>query len=55
MTDKITDYMGLETAARHFEDAIVSAFNDNCRLTAREHPLVESRPCREEEKNAEAI
>jgi hypothetical protein len=35
MTDKITDYMGLDTAARHFQDAIVSAFNDNCPLTAR--------------------
>jgi hypothetical protein len=35
MTDKITDYMGLETAARQFQDAIVSAYNDNCPLTAR--------------------
>jgi hypothetical protein len=34
MTDKITDCMGLETAARHFQDAIISAFNDNCPLTA---------------------
>jgi hypothetical protein len=35
MTDKITDYMGLETAAIQFQDAIVSAYNDSCPLTAR--------------------
>jgi hypothetical protein len=35
MTDKITDYMGLGTAATQFQDAIVSAYNDSCPLTAR--------------------
>jgi hypothetical protein len=35
MTDKITDYMGLEIAATQFQDAIVSAYNDSCPLTAR--------------------
>jgi hypothetical protein len=35
MTDKITDYMGLETAAIQFQDALVSAYNDSCPLTAR--------------------
>jgi hypothetical protein len=28
------DYMGLETAVRQFQDAIVSAYNDNCPITA---------------------
>jgi hypothetical protein len=35
MTDKTTDYTGLETAATQIQDAIVSAYNDNCPLTAR--------------------
>jgi hypothetical protein len=36
MTNKITDYMGHETAAIQFQDAIVSAYN-SCPLTAREN------------------
>jgi hypothetical protein len=35
MTDKFTDYTGLKTAARQFQDAFVSAYNDNCPFTAR--------------------
>jgi hypothetical protein len=35
MTDKIIDYMGLEIAATQFQNAIVSAYNDSCPLTAR--------------------
>jgi hypothetical protein len=35
MTDRITDFMDLEAAARQFQDAIVSAYNDNCPLTVR--------------------
>jgi hypothetical protein len=30
MTDKITNFMDLETAAKQFQDAIVSAYNENC-------------------------
>jgi hypothetical protein len=35
MTDKVTDYMGFETAAIQFKDAIVSAYNDSFPLTVR--------------------
>ena len=35
MTDRITDFMDLEAAAVQFQDAIVSAYNDNCPLTER--------------------
>jgi hypothetical protein len=35
MTDRITDFMDLETAAMQFQDAILSAYNDNCPLTIR--------------------
>jgi hypothetical protein len=38
MTDKITDYMGLETAATQLQDAIVSAYNDSCPVTATGSP-----------------
>jgi hypothetical protein len=35
MTDKIINFMDLETAARQFHDAIVHAYNENCPLTVR--------------------
>jgi hypothetical protein len=33
--EKITDFVGLETAARWFQDAIISVYKDNCPLTVR--------------------
>jgi hypothetical protein len=33
--EKITDFVGLEPAARRFQDGIISVYNDNCPLTAR--------------------
>jgi hypothetical protein len=35
MTDRITDFMDLEAAARQFQNAILTANNDNCPLTVR--------------------
>jgi DNA helicase IV len=35
MTDKIINFMDLETAARQFQDAIIYAYNENCPLTMR--------------------
>jgi hypothetical protein len=35
MTDRITDFMDLEAAARQLQGAIVSAHNDNFLLTVR--------------------
>jgi len=35
MIDKIPNFTDLETAAKQFQDAIVSAYNENCPLTVR--------------------
>jgi hypothetical protein len=35
VTEKITNFVGLETAARRFQDAIISMYKDNCLLTLR--------------------
>jgi len=35
MTDKITNFIDLETAAKHFQDATVLAYNENCPFTVR--------------------
>ena len=35
MTDKISNFTNLETAAKQFQDAIVFAYNENCPLTVR--------------------
>jgi hypothetical protein len=35
--DRITNFIDLETAARQFQDAIISAYNDNCPSFAREY------------------
>jgi len=35
MTDKITNFMDLETATRQFQGAIVLAYNENCPFTVR--------------------
>jgi len=35
VTDKITNFMDLETASRQFQDAIAFAYNENCPLTVR--------------------
>jgi hypothetical protein len=34
-TDKITNFIDLETTARQFQDAIVLTYNENCTFTAR--------------------
>jgi hypothetical protein len=35
MTDKINDFVDLKNAAEQFQDAIVSAYKENCPLTMR--------------------
>jgi len=35
MTDKITNFIDLETAAKQFHDAMLFAYNENCPLTVR--------------------
>ena len=35
MIDKISNFTDLETAAKQFQDSIVSAYNENCPLTVR--------------------
>jgi len=35
MTDKISNFTDVETAAKHFQDAIDFAHNENCPLTVR--------------------
>jgi hypothetical protein len=35
ITDKITDFVDLETTARQFQDAIISVHRDSCPLTLR--------------------
>jgi hypothetical protein len=37
MEDSITNFTDVETAARQFKDAIISAYNDNCPLVARRY------------------
>jgi hypothetical protein len=37
MTDITPDFMDLEAAAVQFQDAVVSAYNDNCPLTERKN------------------
>ena len=35
MTDRITNFIDLETAAKQFQDAIIDVYNENCPLTVR--------------------
>ena len=35
MTDRITNFIDIETAAKQFQDAIIDAYNENCPLTVR--------------------
>jgi hypothetical protein len=37
MTDKINDFVDLENATEQFQDAIVSAYKENCPLTVRKN------------------
>jgi len=37
MTDKISNFTDLETAAKQLQDAIVFAYNENCPLTVRKN------------------
>jgi len=37
MTDKISNFTDLETAAKQFQDAIILAYNENCPLTIRKN------------------
>jgi len=37
MTDKISNFTDLETAAKQFQDAIVFAYNENCPHTIRKN------------------
>jgi hypothetical protein len=37
MEDRITNFIDLETSARQFQDAIISAYNDNCPSIARRY------------------
>jgi transposase len=35
MTDRVTNFIDLETAAKQFQDAIIFAYNENCPSTVR--------------------
>ena len=37
MTDRITNFIDLETAAKQFQDAIIDAYNENCPFTMRQN------------------
>jgi hypothetical protein len=35
MTDRVTNFIDLETAAKQFQDAVIFAYNENCPSTMR--------------------
>jgi hypothetical protein len=54
--DRITNIIDLETAARQFQNAVISAHNDNCpSVVQQEYILVEPTPCGEKEESLQIV